>query len=150
MNRPTRRGFALLLLLGASPFATAAVTTGMPLLQRLDAGRVGDALATDDQYGSAVAADGNVAVAGAFRARQPGQATGAAYMLVRTPPGRWRVAQELLPPGGADGDRFGESVAIAGDDVFVGAPGDDTAGSDAGAVYHYRRTAPGIDAWSFV
>ncbi|MCZ7685884.1 MAG: integrin alpha [Sandaracinaceae bacterium] len=53
-----------------------------------------------------------------------------------------------------DGDRFGESMAIAdfnGDgypDLAVGAPGEDVGGNaDAGAVYVYLGTVRGFEPW---
>lgn len=39
----------------------------------------------------------------------------------------------------ASGDELGAAVEIHGDLAFVGAPGDDTRGTDAGAVHVYRR-----------
>ena len=37
-------------------------------------------------------------------------------------------------------DNFGDSVAIAGDTIVVGAPGDDDNGSDSGSAYVFTRT----------
>lgn len=42
--------------------------------------------------------------------------------------------------------RFGAATAVWDDVVFVGVPGDDTAGTDAGMAYWYRRNG---DAWSY-
>jgi hypothetical protein len=47
----------------------------------------------------------------------------------------------LLPSVLAPGDRFGRAVAIDGDLLVVGAPGDDGAASDEGAAYIYRYSA---------
>jgi hypothetical protein len=51
---------------------------------------------------------------------------------------------DLIPEGAAAGDKFGSSVAFAGDvnadgygDLLVGAPCNDAAGTDAGAAYLY-------------
>ncbi len=44
----------------------------------------------------------------------------------------------LAQPGGADFDGFGASVALWGDWLAVGAPGDDAAAQDAGAVQLYE------------
>jgi drug/metabolite transporter superfamily protein YnfA len=44
----------------------------------------------------------------------------------------------LLNPSPAEGDLFGESVALSGTWIIVGTPGDDTGGYDAGTVYVYN------------
>ena len=46
---------------------------------------------------------------------------------------------------GSAGQGFGESLALVGDTLLVGAPGDDTRGLDAGAVYVFQRSA---GAWT--
>ena len=46
---------------------------------------------------------------------------------------------KLTSPSASDGDRFGGAVALWGGALFVGAPGDDTAALDAGAVFVYER-----------
>ena len=43
----------------------------------------------------------------------------------------------LNNPGPAEGDQFGESVAISGTRVVVGAIRDDTGATDAGSAYVY-------------
>jgi hypothetical protein len=68
----------------------------------------------------------------------------AALAGAQTP--QWISAEQakLLPtPNGSD--NFGRSVAISGDVAVVGAWLNDTAGTNAGAVYVYRRSGP---AWS--
>jgi hypothetical protein len=45
--------------------------------------------------------------------------------------------EKITSPAGGESDRFGASVALIGDTVFVGSPGDDTAGEDVGAVYMF-------------
>src|SRR5262245_54089542 len=53
---------------------------------------------------------------------------------------QWNVVQSLQASGGANGDRFGASVAIDGDIAVIGAPMDDHAGpTNAGAAYVFRR-----------
>ncbi|MCU0256053.1 MAG: FG-GAP repeat protein, partial [Vicinamibacterales bacterium] len=49
----------------------------------------------------------------------------------------------LTVPGGAPGDAFGRSVAISGDTLVVGAPGDDERGENAGAAYVFVRQPAG-------
>ena len=119
---------------------------------------------TGDDCGKSVAISGQTVVIGA-----PGRAgtnangnpvtkVGRAYIFTRvaataaTTPA-WNLVTTLLPPafvtgGGAE---FGESVAIDGDLIFVGAPG---AGSGAGtARLHGRREvydAPAAAPWVFL
>ncbi|MFT7075416.1 MAG: hypothetical protein ACJA0P_001420, partial [Planctomycetota bacterium] len=47
--------------------------------------------------------------------------------------------QELLSPAPAGEARFGSAVAVSTNTVVVGAPGDMTAGPDAGAVHVFLR-----------
>ncbi|MDI1447768.1 hypothetical protein [Polyangium sp. 6x1] len=53
---------------------------------------------------------------------------------------------ELTAPDGAPSDFFGRSVALSGDTAIVGAPDEDTTGTDAGAAYVFVRTN---GAWGF-
>src|SRR4029077_8806910 len=57
----------------------------------------------------------------------------------------------FLAPNPTFGDQFGAAVASIGTTIAVGAPGDDGAGADAGAVYVFDvatgallRTVPGV------
>ena len=60
--------------------------------------------------------------------------------LPRTGEAQPVVAQWTLQPADAQPDmQFGRSVAVAGDLVVVGAPGDSTNGAKAGAVYVFER-----------
>lgn len=52
---------------------------------------------------------------------------------------RCEEEQKLRVSDTADLKKLGRSVSIDGDTVFIGAPGDDTLGSHAGAVYVFRR-----------
>jgi PKD repeat protein len=67
--------------------------------------------------------------------------------LASSPTPRFSNSASATFRGAAAGDRFGSSVAVgnvsgdATNDLVVGAPFHDTAGSDAGAVYVYRGSA---------
>jgi len=50
---------------------------------------------------------------------------------------------KLLPPDGAALDWFGHAVAIRGDTVLAGAPGDDDQGDESGSVYVFRFDGAG-------
>jgi hypothetical protein len=71
-----------------------------------------------DGFGNSVAINGDTIVVGTWR--QP-PASGAAYVFVRS--GVWIQQQKLVASDSASGDRFGNSVAISGDTIVVGAPG---------------------------
>ena len=86
----------------------------------------------DDTFGISLAASGDTIVVGAAAHSVAGSAVGgtgsaphqgAAYVFVK-PPSGWANATdpvELTARDGADGDRFGSSVAISGDTIVVGA-----------------------------
>jgi len=50
----------------------------------------------------------------------------------------WNEETQLVGPVVQGGDSFASAVASAGDIVLVGAPGDDSGGTDVGAAYVYR------------
>ncbi|WP_339729543.1 Calx-beta domain-containing protein, partial [uncultured Gimesia sp.] len=70
-----------------------------------------------------------------------GETRGSVYVYTRSG-ATWSQQAELTPNSedANDYDLFGVSVSISGDTIFVGAPGDDEYGEDAGAVYVYTRT----------
>ncbi len=74
-----------------------------------------------------------------------GQAAGAAYIF-RRKPGllSWELHQKVIGSGVSFQDTFGQSVAIEGDRVVVGAPNFDLEGSDFGFAYVFRRVG---DNW---
>ncbi|MGE0442213.1 MAG: choice-of-anchor B family protein [Gemmatimonadales bacterium] len=84
--------------------------------------------AAGDRFGAALAVTGDLVVVGA-PGRENGR--GAAY-LVRVTGGRPGEPQ-LFGSGTADGDRMGFSVAIEGNRIAVGAPGEIAFGNGAGA-----------------
>jgi choice-of-anchor B domain-containing protein len=90
-------------------------------------------------FGSSIALDGDRALIGAPAASA---AHGAAFLYRRDPDtGVWSEAARLAAYAGQRGDRFGTSVAIAGDYVWVGAPV--RRGDDTGMVYVYRAASDG-------
>lgn len=98
-----------------------------------------------DHFGHSVAISGQDAIVGAIQDEIGGAVRGSAYIFTRTG-SVWSEQQKLLASDGAVNDKFGASVAIAGDSAMVGANGDDTAvDSDRGGVYHFRRSGT---AWT--
>jgi FG-GAP repeat len=92
--------------------------------------------ADGDDFGRGVAIDGDTIAIGA-----PGAATGGAVVVFVRAGDTWVEQQTLVPSDGAQGDSFGESVALSGDSIVVGAPDDDDAGFRSGAAYVFVRVA---------
>lgn len=114
------------------------------LVQTLESADFADHSAVNDKYGSSVDISGDVIVVGALDATElAGVArTGAAYPWALEG-GVWTEKDPFRAADGATDDRFGRDVAISGLRVLVGAPDDDnTAGTDAGAVYSFIASAP--------
>lgn len=76
--------------------------------------------ANGDRFGRALAAQGDLAIAGATAADGN---RGAAYVLARSGDGAWRQVQKLQPSDVADGDNFGRSVALDGNLLLVSTAG---------------------------
>ena len=93
-----------------------------------------------DNFGDAVALDGNVLVIGAPGVDEVEDNAGGAYVY-RYSDGGWIEGPRLLPFGDltSPSDRFGRSVAVHGDLIVVGAPRDNQSGPHAGAAYVFRR-----------
>jgi hypothetical protein len=78
---------------------------------------------------------------------------GAVYIFQRMAGGgdTWQRVQKLTDPVPDSDERFGYSVAVWGDVIVVGEPGQRVSGiSNAGEVYVYHRMAGGADAWGLV
>jgi hypothetical protein len=92
--------------------------------------------ADNDQFGYAVALQGDAAVVGAIYATIGTNARqGAVYVFERSG-ATWAQSKKLVADDGAASDTFGWSVAIDGSEVAVGAPGVTVGGNSfQGAVY---------------
>ncbi|MGI8788500.1 MAG: FG-GAP-like repeat-containing protein [Pyrinomonadaceae bacterium] len=93
----------------------------------------------DDQFGSSVAVSGESVVVGANHADLPGNSeAGSAYFYQRSGT-VWTQTQKLIPVQGPNGvilgDHFGDSAAMSGNRLAIGASGDDNPFTSAGAVY---------------
>jgi RHS repeat-associated protein len=105
------------------------------------------------EFATSVAVSGNLAVVGAPSDTNPaGKYTGAAYLLERQANQTWIVKQKLHPPasmaGGEINQRFGASVAIDGETVFVGAPLHPQDGQPAGLVHVFKRETQEGTYWT--
>jgi uncharacterized RmlC-like cupin family protein len=90
-----------------------------------------------DGFGHAVAISGETAVVGADGDDIGGNINqGSVYIFVRTGT-NWSLQQKITASDAAAGDLFGDSVAISGETIAVGAQGDD---SSRGSVYVFVRT----------
>ena len=133
--------------------AAAAVQALFGQVARLEAGD-GEAL---DYFGFAVALDGDVAAAGAYRdddacPADPNCDSGAVYLFARDQggPDGWGQVIKLTAGDAGQSAQFGWSVALDGDRLVVGSPGDDEGGAYAGAAYLFERNAGGADNWGQV
>lgn len=124
------------LLLAAGQPAQAATLAQQAYLK-------GGTTAAGENLGYSVAISGDTAVVG-----MPFEGSGgAAYIYVRSA-GVWTQQAKLTASNKEANDKFGYSVAIAGDTVVIGAPGEasssttqaDNSASGAGAVYVFTRT----------
>lgn len=93
-----------------------------------------------DAFGGSVALDGDTALIGAG-GEDADDVTdaGAAYVFTRSG-AKWSQRQKLVAEDKEARDAFGRSVALDGDTALIGADGEDTGGTDAGAAYSFTRS----------
>ena len=99
-------------------------------------------LTYDDRFGWSVAVDGDVAVVGAPGDELEHGLPGAAYVFTRQS-GVWTRVAELTASDGSNGDRFGVSVAVAGDTIVISAKRHGVDDVQHGAVYVFTKPASG-------
>ena len=96
--------------------------------------------AQGDSFGTSVAISGDTAVIGAYGYDVGVDDKGSAYVFTRNG-SVWTQQAKLLATDGAQGDFFGDSVAISGDTAVVGASGVDVgANSNQGSAYVFSRS----------
>ena len=125
------------LLVGAQATDGSGSSSGSAYLFDTDTGQelfelVAADPAAEDNFGSAVALDGTLAVAGAYLHDGAASNAGAAYVF-DAPSGL--QLHKLVASDAQVDDYLGFAVALDGDLLVAGAPGDDTNGPQAGAVY---------------
>ncbi|CAN5262227.1 hypothetical protein BH10ACI1_BH10ACI1_23770 [soil metagenome] len=92
--------------------------------------------AADQEFGNAVAITGETIAVGEHFADLPGNSEAGAVYIYRRTGTVWAQTQKLIPVAPVIlGDLFGESVAISGNKIAIGAQGDDNPFTGAGAVY---------------
>ncbi len=97
-----------------------------------------------DEFGWAVDIDEPAIAISAHEEDASGSNAGAAYVF-RYDGNSWVEEDKLLAGDGFTGDEFGSDIAIAGDDIIVGARGEDTLGSSSGAAYVFTYDG---DSWA--
>jgi len=98
--------------------------------------------ADEDHFGIAVRRSQDTIVIGTETSSGVGSLAGSAYVYVRTG-STWSLQQKLEASDAAAGDGFGAGVAVEGDRIVVGAPGDDTIAPEAGSFYWFERSGSG-------
>ena len=123
----------LIILFVLSISVSASFGQNASLLQTFD----DPSPAEDDQFGNAVAIDGNHILVGVSGDDTNGDGVGQAYLLDATTGNRIFTFDDPTPTGG---DRFGASVAIDGNHILVGASRDNTNGTDIGQAHLFDAT----------
>ncbi|MBP9664959.1 MAG: VCBS repeat-containing protein, partial [Pyrinomonadaceae bacterium] len=96
--------------------------------------------AAEDRLGFSIAVSGDTVVVGASLDDAPGQTNqGSAYIFTRSGT-EWSEQQKIVAADGLKDDEFGNSLAIQGNTVVIGAYRDDVAAFDSGSVYVFTRT----------
>jgi hypothetical protein len=97
--------------------------------------------ASNDQFGSAVAVDGDTMIVGAANDDVGANSDQGSAHVYRWTGSGWTFEATLIAASGAASDFFGTSVAISGDTAIVGAYFDDVgANGDQGAAYVFVRS----------
>jgi|GEM_PF-3417691 hypothetical protein len=96
--------------------------------------------AAGQQFGSVVAVSGDVAVVGAIGDDGHGDFSGAVYIFERTGTTWTAVPQKLTDEGAtASFELYGSSLAVNGDKILIGAPGNSDKSTGAGAAFLFKR-----------
>jgi hypothetical protein len=96
-----------------------------------------------NRFGYAIAVGADVAVVGAPDDDDLGNYSGSAYVFEREPSGTWIQAAKLLPHDGDVFWSFGESVAVSGHRVLVGATTAFAFAPAGGAAYIFENDGTG-------
>ena len=111
--------------------------------------------AASNSFGAdALSLSGDILAVGALSDDTRDSFAGAVYVFERDRggPGNWGLAKRLIGSGVGLGDEFGTSVALQGNELFAGSPGEDVdpdpnVDFSGGAVYVFQRDADGPDQW---
>ncbi len=108
--------------------------------------------ASHDNFGRSVAVHGSTVVVGSHHDDDNGSSSGSAYIFDTS----GNYITKITAPDGAAGDNFGNSVAVHGSIIVVGAYNDDDNGSTSGSAYIFntagnyitKLTAPDGEAYT--
>lgn len=124
----------------------SGVSTGVVAVFRRSAGTwsapqmvEGSDSVVGDGFGVSVAIDGTTLAVGAFTADPVAESSGAAYVF-EFDGLEWQEQAKLVPSNGAGLDYFGQSVAVRGARVVVGAHRADYVGPEKGLGYLFEYT----------
>lgn len=97
--------------------------------------------------GGAMALDGDTLVMGSWRSDRADYDAGRVVVFDRGTDGNWTQAAELVAPDATRYDHFGDSVALDGDILVVGASYADRGFTNSGTAYVYERVG---GVWTYV
>ncbi len=102
-------------------------------------------------FGLSLAVEGNRLVVGQ-PARERATRTGRVFVLDRNEGGtdNWGLVKQIDTENTTEGNRFGFSIALSGNQLIVGSPRANDGRTRAGEVTVYNRTAGGTDNWGLV
>ncbi|SDK36583.1 FG-GAP repeat-containing protein [Maridesulfovibrio ferrireducens] len=120
----------------------------------------GDDIEAGARFGHRVSVSGDVAIVGAYLKDEFAVTdVGVAYIFSKNQGGanNWGIVKKIVATkddgsGDFDGlayNYFGKSVSVSGDNVIVGAPGDDDP-ADSGSAYIFSKDQGGVDNWGIV
>ncbi len=96
---------------------------------------------SNDYFGSSVSVSGNYVVVGAAQEDAGAASAGSAYVYKKEDNGSVYQIAKIIASGGVSYDYFGNSVAMSGEYVVVGAYKSDGPGTDQGNVFVFKRDA---------
>jgi len=101
------------------------------------------------EFGTALAIDGDLILAGAPAEAGSGTARGAAYLFSRNlgGAGAWGLVKKMAPGTPTDSSWFGNAVSLDGSVAVIGEPWSDGAGTNRGTVYLFAKDQGGTDNW---
>ena len=91
-----------------------------------------------DRFGQSISLDGDRLAVGSYRSDTAGADAGSVYIFEWSGVS-WGEQEQITAADAADLSRFGQSVALAGDRLVVGAYFDNEVGVRAGAAYIFRK-----------
>lgn len=104
-----------------------------------------DAQGIDEDFGTALALQGDTAIIGAIDDNTNGTGSGAVYVFQRSGT-TWTQTQKLLPSDGAPNTQFGTALALDGDRLLIGQPNVVNLPNlpPVGAAYVFERGESGV------